>query len=431
MFITLLLNSTKVAPMLHQKVMEKIMATVNVILRKRPNKDGRHPLQFKITINKRSLRLNTGKIIEAKYWDSKLKAVKSSYPNYKHLNNFLRTKINEIELIILNLESKDSVVTLELIKSKLRNTNGETVFKKGEEFFEELKLARKFNRYSGEKAALSHFKRFRKNRDLSFEDLNVRVISQFKAYLTGEVGLSPRSVRNYLVTIRTIFNRAIAEGIVDQKYYPFGKGKVSLKKIESARIGLDIDEVLLFKRHALPQGSFLEHARRVWLFSFYFAGMRAGDVLTLKWSDFKNGRLFYTMEKNTKSDSIEIPEEASEILQFYTELEPNPHGLVFPDLSNVENMNDKMEVQRKLKYRIRKIDRALKKIQIDSGISKTITMHIARHTFGNIAGDKIPLQRLQQLYRHSSIETTLNYQKAFLYKGSDDALNHVLDLLKK
>lgn len=53
-------------------------------------------------------------------------------------------------------------------------------------------------------------------------------------------------------------------------------------------------------------------------------------------------------------------------------------------------------------------------------------MHIARHTFGNISGDKIPIQMLQQLYRHSDITTTINYQKNFIFKDADDALDKVL-----
>ena len=53
-------------------------------------------------------------------------------------------------------------------------------------------------------------------------------------------------------------------------------------------------------------------------------------------------------------------------------------------------------------------------------------MHIARHTFGNISGEKIPIQMLQKLYRHSSITTTIGYQQNFIHKDADDALDSVL-----
>ncbi len=53
-------------------------------------------------------------------------------------------------------------------------------------------------------------------------------------------------------------------------------------------------------------------------------------------------------------------------------------------------------------------------------------MHIARHTFGNISGDRIPIQMLQKLYRHSSITTTIGYQGNFIHQSADDALEAVI-----
>ena len=60
-------------------------------------------------------------------------------------------------------------------------------------------------------------------------------------------------------------------------------------------------------------------------------------------------------------------------------------------------------------------------------IEKKLTMHIARHTFGNISGEKIPLKMLQKLYRHSSITTTIGYQSNFIQKDADDALEAVIN----
>lgn len=51
---------------------------------------------------------------------------------------------------------------------------------------------------------------------------------------------------------------------------------------------------------------------------------------------------------------------------------------------------------------------------------------ITRHTFGNLSNDKIPIQMLQKLYRHSSIATTIGYQANFMHKDADDALDAVI-----
>ena len=73
-----------------------------------------------------------------------------------------------------------------------------------------------------------------------------------------------------------------------------------------------------------------------------------------------------------------------------------------------------------------KLNAALKDVAKEAGITKPLTMHIARHTFGNISGDKIPVQMLQKLYRHTSITTTINYQANFMFKDVDDALDAVI-----
>lgn len=54
-------------------------------------------------------------------------------------------------------------------------------------------------------------------------------------------------------------------------------------------------------------------------------------------------------------------------------------------------------------------------------------MHIARHSFGNIAGDAIHPLMLQKLYRHSDLKTTLNYQANFIHKEADEALDSVVN----
>jgi hypothetical protein len=56
-----------------------------------------------------------------------------------------------------------------------------------------------------------------------------------------------------------------------------------------------------------------------------------------------------------------------------------------------------------------------------------MSMHISRHTFGQIAGDKISPHMLQKLYRHSDLKTTLGYQSNFIHTDVDGALSNVLN----
>ena len=189
---------------------------------------------------------------------------------------------------------------------------------------------------------------------------------------------------------------------------------------------MSIEEVRKLEDLQLEPNSQLNHTRNIWLFAFYFAGMRISDVLRLKWMDFQDERLHYSMGKNDKSGSLKVPEKAMKILSQYEFSKRDKNDLVFPELKSLHNLNDKFMVQRKISFAVSGLNKILKKLSILAQIEKPLTMHIARHTFGNISGEKIPIQMLQKLYRHSSITTTIGYQANFTHKDADDALDAVV-----
>ena len=133
------------------------------------------------------------------------------------------------------------------------------------------------------------------------------------------------------------------------------------------------------------------------------------------------------MGKNDKPGSLKIPEKALKILSQYEEGKRSADDLISPELKILTDLSDTYEVQRKISYAVERIDKALKKVAAIAGSEKKMTMHIARHTFGNISGEKIPIQMLQKLYRHSTITTTIAYQANFVHKNADEALEAVLN----
>src|SRR5690606_7808851 len=104
----------------------------------------------------------------------------------------------------------------------------------------------------------------------------------------------------------------------------------------------------------------------------------------------------------------------------------NDDDFIFPEMKNA-NFKNARDVLAKSKTATRKFNRNLSKLADKASIDKKLTMHIARHSFGNIAGEAIPIQMLQKLYRHSSIITTINYQANFMHQDTDDALDKVIN----
>lgn len=400
------------------------MATVRVVLRKKKNKAGKFPIAIRITKDRKSSYLNTGQYIDEKFWDEKNRNVRKSHPNSKMLNNFISTKVAEANDKVLKSEMNPEYQTVSDIKIKIIATKGLDFFAVAEMHLQNLKNRNKHHQYDTELGRIKKFKEFLDKDILPFNKLNATVLKKFETFLLHKKKLAPRTVVNYLILIRTIFNLAISESIADRGLYPFGKGKMTIKIPEAQKIGFSADEIQkLENAQGLTEAQ--QKAVHVWLVSFYFAGIRVGDVLKLKWSDFNDGRLLYRMNKNSKLVSLKIPDKAIEIFNFYRE-KSNYNGLVFPQLKGVD-LNDTEEVSKRTQSITRNLNRRLKIAAKSLGIQKNISMHIARHSFGNISGDKIPIQMLQKLYRHSSVTTTIRYQANFIHKDADDALDSVVN----
>jgi len=227
--------------------------------------------------------------------------------------------------------------------------------------------------------------------------------------------------------IRNLYNRAIDENLANKNSYPFGngKGKIRIKIPESVKVGLSRLEIEKIEDLELTLLNHLDHARNIWLFSYYLAGMRIADVLKIKWTDIRDGRLYYRMGKNNKVLSLKIIDKAQAILDKY---KPSNEKIiyVFPELVGVDPKDIKL-VLLKIRNANHKLNKNLKKIAVICEINKSLSMHIARHSFGNIASDQIHPKKLQKLYRHSNLKTTINYQANFIHQDVDDALEQVLN----
>lgn len=400
------------------------MASVKIILRKKPNKDGTHSLALQIIKDRKNSISHLGHSIEKKYWDEATGRIKKTHPNSARLNNFLTKKLTEAEDKLLELESQKQDHSHKSIKENIINKRGKSFFALADIYLDNLRQRGKYNRITSEEPRIKHFREFLKNADITFQEITVMLLSRYRAYLAGTRKVSERTIINHLIIIRTIYNLAIKSNIADPKHYPFGKDKVPIKFPQSIKIGLTKAEVETIEKIELDNPNY-NHARNVWLFSFYLAGMRVSDVLKLTWDDFQDMRLHYAMGKNQKAGSLKTPEKALEILKQYRHRE-GEYQTVFPELDRIEDLDNQYDVQRITSYENKKLNTALKEVAAKANINKKLTMHIARHTFGNISGDTIPIQMLQRLYRHSSITTTIGYQANFIHKDADDALEAVI-----
>ncbi len=402
-------------------------SSIKVVLRKKKNQDGTYPLAIRITVDRKTTYVYLGYSLQESEWDDKSQKVKKIHLNSTRLNNLILKKKADASDGLISLQSQTKNVSLETVRIQIKPKAGSTFFAQADIFISNFREAGKYNREKSEQSRIDSFKTFLNNQDIAFIDITIPLLNKFRAWLKGTRKVSERTIVNHLLVIRTIYNQAIKAGVIGDKSYPFGKEKIVIKFPDSVKIGLISDEVRLIEKLDLSDKEYLNHARNIWLFSFYFAGVRISDVLRMKWSDFQNDRLYYAMGKNLKAGSLKIPAKALAIIEQYRN-DKRKHDLIFPELKILDDLTDTYNVQRKIAHAIKRLNTALAKIAQRAGFTKPLTMHISRHTFGGISGERIPVQMLQKLYRHSNITTTIGYQSNFVNKMADDALDAVLQM---
>jgi len=410
------------------KVNEKVMAKLKVVLHpKRRNGENIYRLALRVTAYRRRSYLYLGYNINPEDWSEEGEKVKKSHPKHTQLNRLIRKKYDQIDDVIFESGSNSKKLTAQQILDAVRdNRKNNSFFELANEHVEELFKSNKYNRAISDRGIVKRISEFTNGKELSFQEIDELMLKRLKTFLKIKKNISERTVMNYYVFIRLLFNRAISRSIIDQNIYPFGRGKILIKYPQSIKIGLNEEEILRMEGLDLQEKSIIWHTRNVFLFSFYLAGIRITDVLNMRWSDIVEDRLIYKMSKNNKIDSLKLPIKVLSILEFYKEDQKSYSDFIFPELKKLGNK----EISAKcgaIKSAIKRFNNNLEEIANLANINKKITNHIARHSFGNIAGDKVSPQMLQKLYRHSSLSTTMGYQANFIHKSSDSALDSVIN----
>tara|TARA_R110002074_G_scaffold222496_2_gene393314 strand:- start:3730 stop:4932 length:1203 start_codon:yes stop_codon:yes gene_type:complete len=399
------------------------MSSVRAVIRTKPNSQNLFPIVIRITKDRKTSFLYTGQYIKKNQWDNTKGQVKKSHPDALNINQLILKKLSKVNRGLLDAETNNKYLSSKNVKRSVISKKTNEFFEVAKVYLKKIEDRKKFHQLDIEIKRIEVFKEFLNKDKLFFDELNIELLIKFENFLLNERNLSKRTAVNYMITIRTIFNLAITKTVTNTQFYPFGKGKYQIRFPETRKIGLNIDEIRILENiNGLTNAQ--QYALDVWLISFYFAGIRVSDVLKLKWKDFLDDRLHYRMGKNNKLVSLKVP---SKVLNILNKIDRNVNSIyLFKELEDV-NVADEKLIRTRIKTATRNFNRRLEIVAEKAGIDKKISMHIARHSFGNISGDKIPIQMLQKLYRHSSVTTTILYQSNFIQKDTDDALDKVIN----
>jgi integrase len=224
-------------------------------------------------------------------------------------------------------------------------------------------------------------------------------------------------------TIKAIYNEAFDSGYFDpENGSPWKMYKP--KKEKSKRHKLSEEQIIKFENVQIRSGVNEWHSQNIFLRSFYLQGMRTADILQLQSGQIKGDRAEYTAGKTGKFRSKKIIPKARKILDHYHYNGLRPTDYVFPFLrsKNKKQFNED-EWLGVIASANALINGNLKTIAGKIGVSN-ISMHVARHSFADIAKRKTGnVFAVSDALDHSYVTVTEDYFNAATRGENDDLVD--------
>lgn len=383
------------------------MATIKLRFRASsvPEADG--TLYFQV-IHKRSVKwISTGWHICPSEWDGQAETVViphggSRMERLLQVKSAVDCELRRRQLAVSRMESTGRDFSLnELCEEMDRQTSCTTVFA----FLHEQALRQeRMQRLGTAKtytSAFRRFKEFRKDCDLTFDQLTPGMMEEYEAWLTSR-GLKQNTIRFYLRTLNSMFGKAVGEGLLCENIRLFCRVRLSF--VKTAKRAISEADIRTIQRLQLKDGSIMVFARDIFLFSFYMRGMPFVDIAFLKKSDLRNGMLSYCRRKTNQHLTVAWEQEQQEIVERYARLTENT-PYMFPIIRKTDGTEYKQYQQMQ-----ENVNRALKRIGNAIGLKMPLTTYVARHSWASIARNmNVPICVISEGMGHQSYRTTQVY----------------------
>ena len=350
------------------------------------NKQGKSPLMIRIFLNGEMLNLgSSGLNIDKKLWDNSTSRMKGRTAEALNVNAQL-DKISISLQDIFKQYKDDPDLSLDKIKSVyLGKDRPKTTFLEFyDKYLEDVKFMigagktkATYDKYSATK---KHFMKFLElkygRKDIRPKELTHVMIHDFDIYLRTTGGLKSNSATKTLKFFKTIVIFAQKCGIMSHD--PFVNHHFHLEYVD--RGFLTDEEIQVIMKKEFPTQR-LEQVRDVFIFSC-FCGLAYIDVANLKEDnivELDGKKWIMTKRQKTNIPSnillLDIPLKIIDKYKGKTK-----GGKLLPILSN------------------QKMNSYLKEIADVCGIKKTLTYHVARHTFATMTLSKgVPIESVSKM----------------------------------
>ena len=384
------------------------------INRTKAKKNGECPVMLRITINGDAVALRLKRFIEPDQWDPVRYQMKGRTTEAKVFNDYLEAvrvrahqKYNDLLMLkeeVLATDLRDAILGINNAKAKM-------IIEVWDDYIASLKsLIGKettYATYQKNTTARNHLQSFLiknyRSDDVSLKAVDHYMITQFSLYLKTEKGCNHNTSNKFLQNVKKVTTMAIRHGWLLKD--PFSGISLGMKEV--VRPYLTEDELKSLMEFNSPFERLIR-VRDFFVFSC-FTGLAYIDVKQLRKCEIEYHEEKYWIrtrrQKTGGRANIPLLNVPMEIIRKYCNLEAlNPEDTVIPILTN------------------QKINAYLKELADLCGISKTLSFHVARHTFATTVTmmNGVPIETVSKMLGHKNINSTQHYARIVDQKVGDD-----------
>lgn len=382
--------------------------------RDKKKSDTEIPIYMRITVNGKRAEMAIHRFVNPEYWNNRSGTPRGSRNEIKQLNEYLSLQRSKAYHGQKSLIENGKPVTAIGIRNLVQGLSDKqyTIL---ETFSYHNKLMKEevgagfspttLTRYETTKSHIEAFIKYQyKTDDLYLTQLNHEFVTNLEHYFKTVKSCNHNTASKYIKNLKKIVNLAIKNDWLAKD--PFKNFAATIKPVN--RDYLTEEELHKIENKKI-EVSRLAQVRDIFIFSCY-TGFAYVDVLNLTKENVTTGIdgekwIFIKREKTSTKSNVPLLPNALRIIEKYKD-DPNCiyRDRLLPILSN------------------QKMNAYLKEIATLAEINKTLTFHLARHTFATTVTltNGVPIESVSEMLGHKSIRTTQIYAKVIDRKVSED-----------
>lgn len=241
-------------------------------------------------------------------------------------------------------------------------------------------------------------------------DINLEKVKKYRLYLNRLHDKDDRTLKKKTQNYHVIALRAFLKYLAKQDIKSLSPEKIELAREEDRQINfLEEDELeRLLSAPNNPKNKIIELRDKAILEVLFSTGLRVSELVNLNRDKINpKKKEFSVLGKGGKVRIVFLSDRAQAALNKYLSLRHDKEKAVFIRFSQAKSEKLKAKSNR---LTPRTIQRLIGKYAVKAGITKKVTPHTLRHSFGtDLLRGGADLRAVQQLLGHSSITTTQIY----------------------